>query len=537
MTAAWNGPSHNPTPLRSQHPAPNGAVAGVPVPNAGVAGAPALTEMTRRTFFDHVGGGLYGAALVSLFNQDLFGGTSLAAAQSGPSASPTIANHKRPGDSGSPLAPRSPHFAPKAKAVIHLFMNGGPSQMDLFDPKPELDKHHGQSYFGKIAGEVENPSAAGALMRSPFTFAQHGRSGMSISDALPHLATQVDNLALIRSMYTTNLTHEPALYKIHSGRMRPGRPSMGAWVTYGLGTENQNLPAYVVLDDPLGLPINGVQNWQAGFLPPVYQGTRFRSTGSPVLNLKPEFEEIGEITRLERDLVAALDRIHRQHRPRQTQLDARIASYELAARMQLATSDAIDLSRETQATLALYGIGEKTTDSYGRRCLIARRLVERGVRFVQLFINGQIWDNHTNIATGLQQACERTDKPIAGLLADLKQRGLLENTLVVWGGEFGRLPIAQLPADKDERKAGRDHNKNAFCTWMAGGGVKGGTVCGATDEIGLAAAENQVSVPDWHATILHLLGLHHEELFFERNGLKEKLTATFRARLVQEILA
>jgi hypothetical protein len=280
-----------------------------------------------------------------------------------------------------------------------------------------------------------------------------------------------------------------------------------------------------------------VECWQSGFLPPVYQGTRFRSTGSPVLNLRPDVEQPSEVVRLERDLLARLDRIHQQQRPGWPNLDARIASYELAARMQLAATDALDLSRENKQTLELYGVGREPTDSYARRCLIARRLVERGVRFVQLFINGQIWDTHTALASGLKTACERTDKSIAGLLKDLKQRGLFDQTLVVWGGEFGRLPIAQLPADKDERKAGRDHNKNAFCTWMAGAGIKGGTVHGATDEIGLAAAEHKVSVPDWHATILHLLGLHHEELFIEQHGLKEKLTSVFEARVVKEILA
>jgi hypothetical protein len=421
--------------------------------------------------------------------------------------------------------------------VIHLFMNGGPSQMDLFDPKPTLDRHHGQPYFDSIAGEIENVRDAGALMRSPFKFARHGRSGVWMSDALPHLAGVVDDLALIRSMYTTNITHEPAIYLIQSGKMGPGRPAVGSWVVYGLGTENQNLPAYVVLDDPLGLPINGVENWQAGFLPPLYQGTRFRATGSPLLNLRPDVERPAEVVRMERDLLARLDRIHQGQRPGQPNLDARIAGYELAARMQLAATDALDLSRESAQTLAMYGIGREPTDSYGRRCLIARRLVERGVRFVQLYINGQIWDNHTGLADGLKAACERTDQPVAALLRDLKQRGLFDSTLVIWGGEFGRLPIAQLPADKDERKAGRDHNKNAFCSWLAGAGIKGGTVHGATDELGLAAVEGRVSVPDWHATILHLLGLHHDELFFEQNGLKEKLTGVVTARVVQEVLA
>jgi hypothetical protein len=416
-------------------------------------------------------------------------------------------------------------------------MNGGPSQMDLFDPKPMLDRYHGRAYFDRIAGEVENPHSAGALMRSPSRFAQHGRCGMWVSSALPHLAQHVDDLALIRSMFTTNLTHEPAIYLIQSGRVGPGRPTLGAWVVYGLGSENQNLPAYVVLDDPLGLPINGVENWQAGFLPPLFQGTRFRSTGSPVLNLRPGADQPAAVVQAERDLLGRLDRLHKQGRPFQPTLDARIASYELAARMQLAATDALDISRESPAIRELYGVGRSPTDSYGRRCLIARRLVERGVRFVQLYINGQIWDNHTSLATDLKAACERTDQPVAALLHDLKQRGLLETTLVVWGGEFGRLPIAQLPPDRNEGRAGRDHNKNAFSTWMAGAGIKGGTTYGATDELGMAAVENRVSVPDWHATILHLLGLHHDQLFLEVDGLRERLTGVNEANIVRGILS
>jgi hypothetical protein len=471
---------------------------------------------SRRGFFHQVAGGLYGAALAWLLRQDLY------------AASP---------DPAHPLAPQVPHAEPKARAVIHLFMNGGPSPMDLFDPKPALDRLHGRPHFDRIAGEVENPQSAGALMRSPFRFARHGQCGMWFSEVLPHLAGQADDIALIRSMYTTSLTHEPAIYLIQSGKVGPGRPTLGAWVAYGLGTQNQNLPAYVVLDDPLGLPVNGIENWQAGFLPPAYQGTRLRSMGSPVLNLRPDVYRPPEVVQAERDLLGQLDQLHRRRRPGQPDLGARIASYELAARMQLAATDALDLSREDRATLEMYGVGREPTDSYARRCVIARRLVERGVRFVQLYINGQIWDNHTALAADLKAACDRTDRPVAALLRDLKRRGLLESTLVVWGGEFGRLPIAQLPPDRDERKAGRDHNKNAFSTWMAGAGIKGGTTYGATDELGLAAVEDRVSVPDWHATILHLLGLLHDRLYIDQHGLKEKLTGVNEARVVKGILA
>jgi hypothetical protein len=482
--------------------------------------------ISRRSFFHRVSGGFYGAALTYLLGKEFQSAKALVAEELSRQLFHPI-----------DLKPHQPHFAPRAKSVIHLFMNGGPSQMDLFDPKPALEKHHGQSYFDKIAGEVEFIKDAGALMRSPFKFARHGQCGAWVSEVMPHLAQRVDDIAFIRSMFTTNLTHEPALYLIHTGKMGPGRPSLGSWVVYGLGSENQNLPAYVVLDDPLGLPINGVENWQSGFLPPIFQGTRFRSTGSPVLNLRPDVARRADLEIMERDLLARLDQIHKQQRPGQPNLEARIASYELAARMQLAATDALDISREPAATLAMYGVGRQPTDSYGRRCLIARRLVERGVRFVQLYINAQIWDTHTALATELKTACDRTDQPVAALLADLKQRGLFDTTLVVWGGEFGRLPIAQLPADKNEAKAGRDHNKNAFCTWMAGAGIKGGTNYGSTDELGLAAVENRVSVPDWHATILHVMGLHHDQLFLEQNGLKEKLTGVNEARVIHEILA
>lgn len=442
-----------------------------------------------------------------------------------------------PAPGSNPLSPRIAPRRPHARAVIQLFMNGGPSQMDLFDPKPELDAHHGEAYFPKIAGEVENVKDAGALMRSPFRFAQYGDCGMWVSSALPHLASHVDKLALIRSLHTTNITHEPALYLAHTGRMISGHPSLGSWVTWGLGSECQNLPAYVVLDDPLGLPINGVENWSAGYLPANFQGTRFRSQGAAVLNLKPAEPEPEAIPPARSRLIAALDDLHRRGRPGHAQLSARIASYELAARMQLSAGEALDLSQETAATQAMYGMGREPTDSYGRRCLIARRLVERGVRFIQLYINAQIWDNHTGLATDMQAACDRTDLPIAGLLTDLEQRGLLDDTLVVWGGEFGRLPIAQLPADKDERKAGRDHNKNAGVCWFAGGGVRGGVTHGSTDDLGFAAVTDRVGIPDWHATILHLLGLDHLTLAVDHGGLPERLTGVEPARVVSEILA
>ena len=280
-----------------------------------------------------------------------------------------------------------------------------------------------------------------------------------------------------------------------------------------------------------------MQSWQSGFLPPVYQGTRIRSSGSPILNLHPETPDPPRVVQLQRDLLSRIDQLHRRRRPNTMQLDARINSYQLAGRMQLEASDALDLNQESQETLDAYGVGTKPTDSYARRCLMARRLVERGVRYVQLYINGQIWDSHNNLKASLETACGRTDQPVAALLGDLKQRGLLDDTLLIWGGEFGRLPIAQISNKKNMATAGRDHGPRGFSLWMAGGGIKPGITYGGTDDIGFAAEENPVSIADWHATILHQLGLYHEELFFERNGLKERLTDTFKPRIVKEILS
>ena len=471
-----------------------------------------LKIQTRRSFFRSCAGGIETLALAALLEREGVAGAS-----------------------ADPLAPKAPHFAPHAKNVICLFMEGAPSQMDLFDPKPMLEKHNGEAYFDKLAADLTMPEQSGGLMKSPFKFAQYGKAGAWVSDALPHLTEVVDDIAFIKSMHTMHPNHEPALFMIQSGRIIPGRATMGSWIAYGLGTENQNLPAYVVLDDPLGLPVNGTQNWQAGFLPPIYQGTRIRSTGSPILNLAPEVPESSAVVQASRDLLARLDQIHKNNRPNQLQLDARIASYELAAKLQMSATDALDINKESKETLEMYGVGQEPTDSYARRCIMARRLIERGVRFVQLYINSQIWDNHTYLARDLKAASARTDKPVAALVKDLKQRGLLKDTLVIWGGEFGRMPIAQM--ENGMETAGRDHNPNAFTTWMAGGGIKPGVVYGTTDELGHQAVDNKVSVTDWHATILHLLGLDYEKLVFDQSGLKEKLTSVFECRVVKEILA
>ena len=489
-------------------------------PDAEVHGSRKLA-LTRRDFFSRISDGLYGAALAYLLGSDLF------------FTNPALAATTR--RKVYDLQPRPPHFGPKAKAVIQLFMNGGPSQVDLFDPKPLLEKYSGQRPGRDLANDVQSLDQIGGLLPSPFKFAQYGESGMALSELLPHMVEHVDDIALIRSMFTTTFNHGPSLWVIHGGRAFPDRPTLGAWVVYGLGSENQDLPAYVVLDDPKGLPVNGIQNWQAGWLPPVYQGTRLRSEGSPLLNLKARKEYPDRVRELHRSLLRRLSEAHRDQRLAQLDLDARIASYELAARMQLSATDALDLAQEDEATKEMYGLNDGAdTASYGRRCLMARRLVERGVRFVQVYIESQIWDNHSDLAKGLRSCCEKTDKPVGALLKDLKQRGLLESTLVIWGGEFGRLPIAQV---MEKGRAGRDHGPRGFSVWMAGSGIKGGTIYGATDDIGYKAVENPVSVHDFHATILHLLGLNHEKLVYDRHGLDERLTSVFPARVVKEILA
>ena len=475
--------------------------------------------ISRRSFFSQVGDGLQGVALATLLGNDLLRPDSVLAAGS-----------RQVYD----LKIQQPHFNPKAKAVIQLFMNGGPSQVDLLDPKPTLERFAGQPPGRDLASVVRAVREAGGLMPSPFKFAKRGQSGIEVSEVMPHLAKRVDDIAVIRSMFTPHFAHESSLFVMHSGRMFPGRPSLGAWVVYGLGTENRNLPAYVVLDDPKGLPINDIQNWQAGFLPAVYQGTRVRSQGSPLLNLRPKEEWPNPVVQLSRSLLRHLDRNHLSRHPEEVELEARIAGYELAARMQLAASDALDVSGESEATKEKYGLNDEQTATYGKRCLMARRLVERGVRLVQIYIESQIWDNHNAIVKGLRYACGKTDKPAAALLEDLKLRGLLDTTLVVWGGEFGRLPIAQQPASGE---VGRDHGPSGFSVWLAGGGVKGGTVYGATDDIGYKAVENPVSVHDFHATILHLLGLNHRDLIFEREGRSERLTDEFPARVVRSVIA
>ncbi|MCA9173534.1 MAG: DUF1501 domain-containing protein [Planctomycetales bacterium] len=476
----------------------------------------------RRDFFARTGDGMLGAALLHLLGRDFHGGAVVAAE---PEAFAPMAYN---------LQSKQPHHPPKAKAVIQLFMNGGPSQMDLFDPKPVLDRMDGKPFPGNIE-EIGNQGTnnVGVMMGGRYKFARHGESGMWMADVLPHTAKCCDDICLLNSMWTDHPNHDNALYKIHSGRLFMGYPTFGAWTVYGLGSENQNLPAYVVLNDPLGWPKNGSRNWTSGFLPPLYQGTPLRPTGSPILNLKPQYDEPSPVTETARGLLRQLDEIHLAERRYQPDLEARMESYALAARMQLHASEALDLTKETQATLDRYGVGQAPMDSFARRCVLARRLVERGVRFVQLFLEEQPWDSHVDLESNHREACLRTDQPVAALLADLKESGLLDTTLVVWGGEFGRTPTSQRSGDVF---TGRDHNMQAFTSWIAGGGVQGGVSYGATDDFGHAVVENPVSVHDFHATLLHQLGLHHHKLFFKRSGLEERLTGILPPRVVHEIL-
>lgn len=432
-----------------------------------------------------------------------------------------------PRSSAAESAAQSPS---RARAVICLFQHGGPSQMDLFDPKPELVKRHGEAYPGEL--EVHFNKQQGKLLSSPFKFSPSGDSGIELSELLPHTADIADDLTLVRSMTTESVDHEAALRLIHSGKIQAGRPAWGSWVTYALGSANRDLPSYVVLSDPGGLPVDGVRNWSSGWLPAVYQGTPFRSGDSPVLNLSTPATITPAARRGQLQLFAELNQAHLGRHADSSELAARITNFETAARMQTAVPDVLDLSRESDATRRLYGLDRAETQEYGARCLLARRLVERGARFVQVFMSGQPWDTHSKNAESLRGLCARTDQPSAALVRDLKQRGLLESTIVLWTGEFGRLPISQ-GAD------GRDHNRHAFSLWLAGGGFKAGYAHGRTDPFGYAAVEQPVSVHDLHATLLHALGLDHVRLTYPHEGRNDSLTDVdvSQARVIQELLS
>ena len=419
-------------------------------------------------------------------------------------------------DAGS-RQPRQPHHPATADAVICLFQHGGPSQMDLFDHKPELTKRHGQKYNGDL--EVHFNNQQGNVLGSPFQFQKHGESGIEVSEVLPHTAAIVDDITMIRSMVTESVDHEAALRLIHAGKLQAGNPTWGAWVSYALGTANANLPAYVVLSDPGGLPVDGVRNWTSGWLPAEYQGTAFRSGDSPVANLRTPKDVTPGARRRQLEFLQSLNRDHLRHYPGNSELEARMTDFEVAARMQTAVPELMDLSQETEATRRMYGLDQPATAEYAARCIIARRLIERGVRFVQLFLSGQPWDTHSKNAATLKNLCGRIDQPSAALVQDLKQRGLLDRTIVLWGGEFGRLPISQ-------GTDGRDHNRHANSLWVAGGGFKSGFSYGKTDDFGYQAVENVVTVHDLHATLLHTLGLDHQRLTYPHDGRPGSLTDT-----------
>jgi hypothetical protein len=474
--------------------------------------------LTRRELLSSATLGVGGIALAWLLNQE-----GLLAAPTRPELGPRHFD----------LMPKKPHHAPRAKAMISLFMQGGPSHHDLTDPKSALAKLDGKPFPGRI--KYDNAAEASSrVLPSPWKFRKCGQSGIELSELLPGLAEVVDDITLIRSMRTGVNNHVQSIHALNTGRIQAGRPVLGSWLTYGLGSESQELPAYIALTDPASLPVVGVDNWSAGWLPSLYQGTAVRPREPRILNLDPPAHLQGEA---QKRFLSYLDRLNRRHldgHPGELALEARIASFELAAKMQSAAREALDLSREPAAVQRMYGLDDPATREYGTRCLIARRLVERGVRFVQLFTRNQFWDHHGRIRTLLPAACKATDRPIAALVKDLKQRGLLDTTIVCWGGEMGRLPVIQ--NDTGAQTAGRDHNTYGFSMWLAGGGFKGGCAYGETDEFGHHAVKDVVNHYDLQATILHLFGLDHTKLVYQRLGRELSLTDGQPARVVRDVL-
>jgi Protein of unknown function (DUF1501) len=464
---------------------------------------------SRREFFRQAGGGFGAVALSWMMEQESRASVG----------------------SASPSSAHSPHFPAKAQSIIYLFMHGGPSHLETFDPKPDLQRLAGQplpSSFGPVM--TRRKVAQNPLLATKRMFRKCGESGIEVSDFLPHVAECADDLAVIRSCWADSVNHPQAVYQMNTGSILMGKPSLGSWVSHGLGTENDNLPAFVVLPDPGGGIKGGPPAYGSGFLPATSQGTVVRGGDSPILDLRPprDFSETDQRRAL--DLIGKLNAHHRELRGDDSELSARIQAYELAYRMQSAAPNAVDLSTETRETKRLYGLDDRATVEFGTRCLLARRLVERGVRFVQLY-SGDVggWDAHDDVEKNHAAMCSRTDKPVAGLLKDLKRRGLLDSTLVIWGGEFGRMPMS-------ESGKGRDHNPHGFTVWLAGAGIKGGVVHGATDAVGLRAEVDRVHVHDLHATILHLLGIDHTRLTFPHNGRDERLTDT-SGTVVRSILA
>jgi hypothetical protein len=457
---------------------------------------------TRRDFLLKGGGGFGGIALANLLSRD-------GALASTPGAK----------DSVKPLAPRPSHFAPRAKRVIYLFMHGGPSHMDLWDPKPDLAKYAGKPLPESFGPVMTRRAVAKNTLLAPLKpFHKRGQSGLEISEFLPHMSTVADEFCVLRGCHGDSVNHPQSVYQMNTGSILMGRPSLGAWAAYGLGTENQSMPAFVVMPDPTSGPKGGPPAWGNGYLPATYQGTTMRPGKNPILNLQPQKQISSSQQRSTLDLIRKLNADHLQRRDFDDELSARVDAYELAFRMQTEAPDVVDISGETAATKKLYGIDRQETAEFGSRCLLARRMIERGVRFVQLYSGGTTgWDAHKDVMSNHTQYCGATDLPVAGLLKDLRSRGLLDDTLVIWGGEFGRMPM-------NEQGTGRDHNPWGYTVALAGAGVKSGMAYGATDGIGLRAVENKIHVHDLHATILHILGMDHEKLTYFHNGRDERLT-------------
>jgi hypothetical protein len=474
---------------------------------------PSFPRLCRRSFLTEVGNGLGSIALAWMCHRD-----------------------GRAADATSPSAPHPTHFPPKAKRVLQVFACGGVSHVDTFDHKPDLEKHDGQELTGK--GKIDTFfGKPGRLLKSPFTFQRHGQSGLWMSDLLPNLGRCVDDVCFIHSMVAKSSNHTPATFQMNTGFTINGFPCLGAWLSYGLGSESQDLPAFVVLPDPRGLPAGGAINWTNGFLPAANQGVAFRTSGEPVTDLFSPKSVTPERQKASMDLLAQVNQEFLDANPGDSSLAARIRSYELAARMQVSIPEVIDFGREPEPVRRLYGLGEPSTDGFGRNCLLARRLLERGVRFVQLFNGGAFgsprinWDAHEDVLENHRKQASSLHNPLAGLLIDLKQRGLLDDTLVLWTTEFGRTPFTEGIGGK-----GRDHHQLVYTCWMAGAGVKQGFAYGSSDEVGYTVAEDPVSVYDFHATVLHLLGLDHKRLTFYHNGIQRRLTDV-HGEVVEGILA
>ena len=477
---------------------------------------------TRREFLWESGGAFTSVALAGMLAQDGFLKSQACAAD----GETTWAN---------PLAPRVAHHVAKAKSVIFLFMYGGPSQVDTFDYKPKLYDLDGQTVQVQTKGRGGTKSE-GRIVGPKWSFKQHGQSGAWVSELFPHLATCVDDIAFIKSMYADSPLHGSAMLMMNSGRILSGDPALGSWANYGLGTVNENLPGFVVMLDETGGPISGAKNWSSGYMPASYAGTVLRPVGEPILDLEPSDRRPRSAQRRLLDRLAKMNAAHAQREAGNPALQARIASYELAYRMQASAPEAVDLSTEPKAMTSLYGLDNDTTRDFGRKCLLARRLVERGVRFVQIYSGGSHndanWDAHGDLKNNHDYHAGRTDQPIAGLLKDLKQRGMLDETLVIWGGEFGRQPTAEYAEG-----TGRDHCAAGFTMWMAGGGIKGGVSVGATDELGSTAVENPFHVKNLHATVLNQLGFDPNALTYFHAGLEKKLVGVNGAEPIRQIIA